>query len=61
MGSSTPLAIRREPIEYGIPIASWLGQVDSPNVIANIVKQLVDAGSAEGSRSEDPNTAPLAR
>eukprot|EP00884_Botryococcus_braunii_P002985 jgi/Botrbrau1/12688/Bobra.67_1s0052.1 len=51
MVTSGPLAIRRELIEYGIPFASWLGQFDSPSAIANIVKQLVDAGDSEGNRS----------
>jgi hypothetical protein len=52
MVTAGPLAIRRELIEYGIPFASWLGQFDSPSAIANIVKQLVDAGDSEGNRSE---------
>lgn len=54
MVTSGQLAIRRELIEYGIPFASWLGQFDSPSAIGNIAKQLVEAGDAEGNRSEGP-------
>ncbi|KAK9810967.1 hypothetical protein WJX73_001581 [Symbiochloris irregularis] len=42
--SSPAFAIRREVIEYGaLPIASWLGQIDSTAAVLQLLKQLVDA------------------
>ena len=46
MSSHAAFAIRREVIEYGaLPIASWLGHIDSTSAVLQLLKQLTEAAT----------------
>lgn len=53
MGGVEHLAIRREPIEYGIPIASWLPHIDCPAALNALLNQLIEAGELDENRCAD--------
>ena len=46
MSSDAAFAIRREVIEYGaLPIASWLGHIDSTSAVSRLLQHLADAAT----------------
>lgn len=61
MASRAAFAIRREVIEYGaLPIASWLGDIDSTAAVLSLLKQLTEALRKSGSDPSTSLTCPVA-
>ena len=49
MPGDAAFAIRREVIEYGaLPVASWLGHIDSTSAVSQLLKQLAAATANSG-------------